>query len=170
SSSTRGRPCVPASSMLTVRPLTFGTSRGLTPAGRVLLPYGGSFSKGAIVVICAGAAADPSTGSGRDAIATPPIADAPARNSRLASPVAAVLVMTTPCTSPRREGNASGSLAQDLRLLDCRVGWPSSSRMTLILPSLSRKHFLTPDTLSTPCSRSCSRRSSLVISCDRRLR
>jgi hypothetical protein len=37
--------------MLTVSPLTFGTSRGVTPAGSVLLPYGGSFSKGAIVVI-----------------------------------------------------------------------------------------------------------------------
>src|SRR5881394_584580 len=84
----RGCPCAPASSMLTVRPLTFGTSRGLTPAGSVLLPYGGSFSKGAIVVICPGAAAD--------AIAAPPIAEAPARNSRRESPGVAVPFILPP--------------------------------------------------------------------------
>src|SRR6188508_1644050 len=84
----RGRPCAPASSMFTVRPLTFGTSRGLTPAGSVVLPYGGSFSKGAIAVICIGAAAD--------AIATPPSAEAPARNSRLESPGIAVPFMLPP--------------------------------------------------------------------------
>src|SRR4249919_2432080 len=80
--------------MLTARPLTFGTSRGLTPAGSVLLPYGGSFSNGAIVVICAGAAAD--------AIATPPIAEAFARNSRLESPGVAVPFMVPPCLSSDR--------------------------------------------------------------------
>src|SRR5262245_47786436 len=74
--------------MLTVRPLTFGTSRGLTPAGSVLLPYGGSFSKGASVVICADAAAD--------ATAMPPSAEAPARNSRLESPGVVVPVMSPP--------------------------------------------------------------------------
>src|SRR5262245_46622421 len=82
--------------MLTVRPLTFGTRRGLTPAGSVLLPYGGSFSKGASVVICADAAADPSTGSGRSAIATPPSAEAPARNRRLGSSNAG-RVIVPPC-------------------------------------------------------------------------
>src|SRR5262245_12124366 len=74
--------------MLTVRPFTFGTRRGLTPAGSVLLPYGGSFSKGATVVICAGAAAA--------ATATPPNTEAPARNSRLESPGHAVSFMVPP--------------------------------------------------------------------------
>src|SRR5262247_3209032 len=81
--------------MLTVRPLTFGTSRGLTPAGSVLLPYGGSFSKGANVVIWAGAA--------EDAIAPLPSAEALARNARLDSPGVAVPFMVPPCASSRRE-------------------------------------------------------------------
>src|SRR4029434_9219486 len=110
----RGRPWVPASSILTVRPLTFGTSRGLTRVGSVWLPYGGSFSKGAIVVICAGAAAD--------AIATPPSAEAPARNSRLESPGVAVPFMVPPCASSRRERYESGgiTLARNFRARDPR--------------------------------------------------
>src|SRR5262245_50372213 len=73
--------------MFTVRPLTWGTSRGLTPAGRVPLPYGGNFSKGAIVVICAVAA---------DRIAAPPSAEAPATNSRRESDGVVVSLMFTP--------------------------------------------------------------------------
>jgi hypothetical protein len=56
--------------------LTFGTSRGLTPAESVSLPYGGSFAKDANVVICARAG---------DAIAKPPSAEAAVRNARLDS-------------------------------------------------------------------------------------
>ena len=42
------------------------------------------------------------------------------------------------------------------------------ARIMLILPSLSRKHFFTSVTSSTPCSRSCWSRSLLVINSDRR--
>jgi hypothetical protein len=59
--------------------LTFGTSRGVTPAGSVLLLYGGSFSKGASVVFCALAAA----------MVTAPKAEVPARKSRLETCMAA---------------------------------------------------------------------------------
>jgi hypothetical protein len=89
----------------------------------VLLPYGGSFSNGAILVICAVPAADPSTGSGRSAIATPPSAEAPARNSRLESPWLAVPFMLPPCASSdrvreERDDDTLWSPAASVKLLE----------------------------------------------------
>src|SRR5688500_3533785 len=90
--------------MLTVRPLTFGTSRGLTPAGSVLLPYGGSFSNGAMVVICAAA--------GAAAIATPASAEAPARNSRREnSGLVVPFMLSLPGRPTYREGLRNASTA-----------------------------------------------------------
>src|SRR5215510_193160 len=96
--------------MLTVRPLTFGTSRALTPAGSVLLPYGGSFSKDAIVVICDRAG---------DEIAMAPSAEAPVRNSRLEGPDVVVPAMSPPAPRPLKVVH---SLARDFPRRD--PPWP----------------------------------------------
>src|SRR4030095_7380239 len=56
-----------------------------------------------MVVICAEAA---------DAIATPPSAEAPARNSRLESPGVAVPFILPPCASSHGEGYAAQSSAE----------------------------------------------------------
>ena len=74
------------------------------PAGSVLLPYGGSFSNGAMVVICTAPAAD--------AIATPPSAEAPARNSRREnSGLVVPFMLSLPGRPTYREGLRNASTA-----------------------------------------------------------